>query len=362
MRTHGANFNPPERNPRDRKTCFYVKMPPMRSRRKMPLRALEIFEAAARLGDASAAARELCISRSAVSQQLRLLEERVGVRLFERGARPARPTRAARELLAAGAGALDIVDDACLEVAKRESGRISVSAMPSDAAAWLIPRIADFHRKAPGVRLAVHNAVALADFRGGGADAALRYGAGDYPGLFAEKLGDEFIAPLCSPEYLAKNPVGAPEDLCRRDLICDLVDAGEGYERHAWRGWLASLGIGDEPQNIVMSTNLTHQVLRLAKAGEGVALGRGLLSVDDLRRGELAPALPFSIPTGFAHYFVCPFSARRDETVRRFADWLRDEFENHRRAMREFFPPPRKIAGRNVNGRRAGRNSSRAPD
>ena len=316
----------------------------MKERRNIPFRALEIFEAAARLGDAGAAARELRITRAAVSQQLRKLEERIGARLFEHGSRPARPTKAALKLMPAVASALDLMDAACRDAAKREGGRIVISAPPSAAAVWLIPRMAGFRRESPETRLSVRSDFALADFYADEADAALRYGAGDYPGLFVEKLADEFIAPLCSPRRAAENPPARPEDLLCRALIDDRM--GAGFERHEWRGWLAALGARGEPQNIVMSTNRSHQALCLAKAGEGVALGRGLLSVDDLRLGLLAPALPFSIPAGRAYYFVCPFSARKSPAVSRFYDWLRAEFESHRRAMREVFPPPRKMSKR----------------
>ena len=306
----------------------------------MPLRALEVFEAAARLGDAGAAARELHVSRPAVSQQLRKLEERIGAPLFEHGARPARPTKAAMELLPAVTAALDMVDAACARVANPDpDGRIAVSALPSDAAAWLLPRAAKLRREFPDIRLSVQSDIAFADFDAGEADAALRYGRGEYAGLFTEKLADEFIAPLASPDYLKNNPVSGPEDLPRRALIDD--QAGDGFECHEWRGWLARIGAPCKPENIVLCTTHADQALCLAKAGEGVALGRGLLAADDLQNGLLAPALPFSTRTGLAHYFVCPFSARKNPAVSRFAEWLRAEFNAHKNAMREFFPPPR---------------------
>ena len=324
-----------------RRLCYNA---PMRTRWKTPFRALEIFEAAARLGDANAAARELHITRAAVSQQLHKLEEQIGTQLFEYGSRPARPTKAALKLMPAISSALDLMDAACREVAKQESGRIVVAAPPSTAAIWLIPRMGGFRRESPESRLSVQSDFALADLYADEVDAALRYGTGDYPGLFVEKLADEFIAPLCSPRHIAENPPARPEDLLSRALIDDRM--GAGFERHEWRGWLAALGVRDEPQNIVVSTNRSHQALCLAKAGEGVALGRGLLSVDDLRLGLLAPALPFSIPADCAYYFVCPFSARKNPAVCRFHDWLRAEFEPHQRAMRDVFPPPRRMSRR----------------
>ena len=306
------------------------------------MRALEVFEVAARLGDASAAARELNISRSAVGQHIRKLEEQIGTALFEHGARPARPTKAGLKLMPSIASALEMMERSCMEIARRKSGRIVIGAPPSTAATWLIPRTAGFRREVPDVRLSVLSNAALTDFGADEVDAALRYGCGDYPGLYVEKLADEYIAPLCSPRHLADNSPACPEDLLSRALIDDYM--GPSFDRHEWRGWLAALGVRDEPQNIVMSTNHAHHALCLAKAGEGVALGGGALSIDDLQLGLLTPALPFSIPTDCAHYFVCPFSARNNPAVRLFADWLRAEFDSHQRLMRDIFPPPRKMS------------------
>ena len=304
----------------------------------MHLRALEVFEAAARLGDASAAARELHISRSAVNQHIRKLEERIGAPLFEHGARPARPTKAARELLPTVTAALDMVDAACARAARPE-GRVVVSAMPSDATAWLLPRMAKFRRAFPDILLVAQSAMSFADFNAGEADAALRYGRGEYAGLFTEKLADEFIAPFASPDYLARHSAAAPEDLPRLALIDDR--AGDGFECHEWRGWLARLGVSIGAESIVLCTTYADQALCLAKSGEGVALGRGLLTADDLQNGLLAPALPFSTRTGLSYYLVHPFSARTNSNVSRFAEWLRAEFDAHKKTMREFFPPPR---------------------
>ena len=321
----------------------------MEKRWKIPLRSLEVFEAAARLGGAAPAARELGITRSAVGQHLRNLEDRIGAPLFERGARPARPTRAARRLLPTVTKALDMMNLACVEIARRESGRVVIAAPPTDASVWLIPRTMEFCRRHPDIRLSVQSDAAAADFDADEADAALRYGGGEHPGLYWEKLADEFVAPLCAPRYFRENPVADADDL----LHCALIDgrAEGGMGECEWQGWLSRLGVDGEPQNIVMSANRVDQVLSLARAGWGIALGHGLLAIDDLRNGLLAPALPFSLPTGRAHYFVCPHSARKNPGVSRFADWLRAEFEDHRRAMREFFPPPRKPVKRKSKAR-----------
>ena len=313
-------------------------------RRRLPLRAVEVFEAAARLGGVNAAARELGVSPPAVSRHLQNLEERLGTPLFERGARPARPTAAARELLPAFSRALDLVDDACRDIAERRGGRLTVSVLPSVAAAWLIPRLARFHREHPDILLTVHSEESLADFHRDQVDAALRYGRGKYGGVHCEKMLGEIAAPLCAPSFLKKHPLSRVSDLPKSALIDDvypLADARGEFAREEWRGWLAAMGARGEPQNIVVTTTQADQALRLAIAGEGVVLARGLLALDDLKSGCLAAPLKFSTRTGHGYYFACPMSARRRPAVARFADWLRSEFAAHKRDAEKHFPPPR---------------------
>lgn len=315
----------------------------MKIPQRIPLRALEIFEVVARLGSANDAAKELGISRSAVSQQIHRLEERVGKPLFEHKTRPARPTKAALNLLTPVTQALNLIDAACARVAEVEDEHLQISAPPSDAAIWLIPRMAGFRRQLPNVRVSVQNSTETAVFDLEGTDAALLYGNGNYPGMFVQKLADEYITPLASPKYLQQNPVTKPDDLASLALILDHTDQGEPSGLHGWSEWMAAAKIRSALKNIVMSTNLAHQALCLARAGEGAALGRGLMSVDEIQLGILKPILPFSLPTGQAHYFVCPHSVRKSPTVSRFADWLQAEFKKHRREMEEFFPPPRMV-------------------
>ena len=319
-----------------------------KNRRRLPLRAVEVFEAAARLGGVNAAARELGVTPPAVSRHLRNLEERLGVPLFEHGERPARPTAAARELLPPLSSALDLVDDACRALAERRGGRLTVSVLPSVAAAWLVPRAARFHRENPDILLTIHSEEELADFHRGHVDAALRYGPGDYPGAHVEKLLDEIAAPLCAPSFLKKNPLRRVGDLPGLALIDDVYPPGAGrgeFAREEWRGWLAAMRAGAEPQDILVTTTHANQALRLAISGEGLVLARGLLAVDDLKSGVLVAPLKFSTPTGHGYYFVCPRSARERPAVRRFAEWLRNEFAAHKRDAEKFFPPPRDFPG-----------------
>ena len=315
-----------------------------KNRRRLPLRAVEVFEAAARLGGVSAAARELDITPPAVSRHLRNLEERLGVSLFEHGARPARPTAAARELLPAISSALDQVDTACRDLSERRGGNLTVSAMASVAATWLVPRAAQFQRDNPDVEVIVHTEDNLTDFHRDRVDAALRYGGGDYTGLHVEKLGDELAAPLCSPAFLKKNPVKKIEALPKTALINDvylLSGSRTEFDRAEWRGWLAAMGVARAPENFVVTTTQADQALWMAVADEGMVLARALTAMDRVKSGALTAPLRFSTRTGLSYYFVCPMSARNRPAVRRFSEWLRKEFAEHNKEVEKHFPPPK---------------------
>ena len=312
-------------------------------RRRLPLRAVEVFEAAARLGGVNAAARELGVTPPAVSRHLRNLEDRLGVSLFEHGARPARPTAAAMELLPSISGALDMVDSACRELATRRGGRLTVSAMSSVAATWLVARGAQFQRDNPDILLTIHSEDDLSEFHLGHVDVALRYGGGDYTGVHAEKLMDEIATPLCSPGFLKKNPVRGVECLPSMALIDDvylLTDMRGQYERAEWSGWLAAMGLSRKPGKNVVATTQADHAMRLAISGEGLVLTRGLTAIDDMKNGMLVAPLKFSTWTGHGYYFVCPMSARNRPVVLRFAEWLRGEFAAHKKEAGKHFPPP----------------------
>ena len=329
-------------------TLYFVpfeltKMNP-KNRRRLPLRAVEVFEAAARLGGVSAAAQELGITPPAVSRHLRNLEERLGVSLFEHGARPARPTAAARELLPAISSALDQVDIACRDLAERRGGSLTVSTMASVAATWLVPRAARFQRDNPDVVVTVLSEDGLTDFHRDRVDAVLRYGNGDYTGVHVEKLGDEIATPLCTPAFLKRNPVKKIESLPKMALINDvylLSGSRVEFDRAEWGGWLAAMGVSRAPENIVVTTTQADQALWMAVANEGLVLARALTAMDQVKSGTLTPPLSFSTRTGLSYYFVCPMSARNRPAVQRFSEWLRKEFAEHNKEAKKHFPPPR---------------------
>ena len=176
--------------------------------RRLPsLRAIEAFEAAARLGSITAAAPELNLTPSAISHQVRALERQLGVQLFRRGNRSITLTDAGNAFAELIGGALARIEQASNSISERGySDVLTVHCAPTFAPSWLMPRLGDFLTKHPEIDVRVHATPELADFFGTVTDVEIRYGSGDWPNLYVAALMEEHITPLCSPELLKTLP------------------------------------------------------------------------------------------------------------------------------------------------------------
>ena len=180
-------------------------------RRLPPLNALRAFEAAARHLNFSRAADELSVTPGAVSQQIQNLEDYIGGPLFKRTPRGLLLTDTAQTALPALRDAFDnLAEAAALLTAQVEGRRLTITAAPSFAAKWLVPRLGRFEAAYPQVDVWLSADMDLVDFGAGEVDVAIRYGAGPYPGLESVRLMRETVVPVMSPELMATNPVGAP--------------------------------------------------------------------------------------------------------------------------------------------------------
>lgn len=283
------------------------------TRRLPSLHALRVFEAAARHRSFTRAAAELCLSQGAVSQQVKLLEQDLGVALFRRLNRRLLLTEPGQELAAGVAEALDHLHRAVGRLYDREAaGVLTVTLMPSFAANWLVPRLGSFQAAWPQIDLRLHTGFDVVDLRTSDIDLAIRHGRGNYPGMHVEQLVTEEVFPVCAPRLLPA--LRTYDDLRRHALIKDFgVD---------WQVWLAAAGVRDLDTSrgpIFMDTNLA---LQAAIDGQGVALGRSVIAHDHLVAGRLARPFGVAVPWPETYFFVClPEQASRPKT-RAFRDWL----------------------------------------
>ena len=271
-----------------------------------------------------AAARRLGVTPGAVSQQIKLLEARLGVALFERGNRTIRLTRAGGELLAGVAGAFRQIEDTLGVVERRHAvarPSLIVSTTGAFAADWLVPRLGAFARH-KGTSVHIQTSPDLIQVGDGpaGADVAIRHGLGDWPGVEAVRLFQPQLLPVGSPELLARGPsIRRPADCLRYELLHDAEAAD-------WRLWLKALGVADAGARALRGTRFADSMLlmRAALAGQGLALLRDIYARDAIAAGRLRVALDTPWPTPFAYYVVTA-PRPRSAVVRSFRDWLLTE-------------------------------------
>ena len=256
----------------------------MATRRLPPLGALRAFEAAGRHANFARAADELSITPAAVSQQVRALEDFLGVRLFARHARGVDLTSGGIEYARTLGALLDQIALATERV--RLAGqplRLTIGTTPSFAARWLMPRLVGFLDRHPeyDVRLCASNV--LTDFARQDIDVAVRYGTGQWPGLHAKRLADTELFPVCSPSLArGRRALRVPTDLAPRMLLRLLSDE--------WPRWLTAAGLAERSAEGPQFSDI-GLLIQAAVAGQGVALGQSLIVADDLAAGRLVEPL-----------------------------------------------------------------------
>ena len=282
-----------------------------------PLNAVRAFEAAARHLSFTRAAEELHVTQSAISHQVKALEEYLGLKLFHRLNRALVLSEEGREYLPTVRRVFDQLYEATKRLTESGGrGKLTVSALPSFAARWLVPRLGRFGKLYPDIDIRLMPTAQLVDFVRDEVDVGIRYGRGRYPGLRVDRLMDEDVFPVCSPVLLGgSHPLQTPADLKHHILM---HDDGHGD----WRTWLLSAGVsGVDPERGPIFTD-SSMLLQAAVAGQGVALARGALARDDISSGTLVRPFSLSLPVEFAYYLVCPEASSDQPRIVAFRNWL----------------------------------------
>ena len=293
------------------------------------LNALRAFEASARHQSFSAAAAELNVTPAAVGQLVRTLEDWLGMPLFHRAAsgraRLVTTEAAERALPDIRAG----FDRLALGLERLREGStqgvLTVTVSPAFAAKWLLPRIDRFQAAWPDTDVRLETSLKPVDFVAQRIDIGVRYGRGGGVGLQAEKLMDEEIYPVCSPELLRNRRLRQPVDLMHETLIHDLSMDGHA-EFPTWDAWLHKAGVAGVATARGMKINNSAAVLQAALEGHGIALARSVMARDDLLSGRLIrlfPEMTFASP--LAYYVVFRPDCATLPRLVAFRDWLHRE-------------------------------------
>jgi len=293
----------------------------------LPFTALRTFEAVARLRGFGRAAEELGVTQSAVSQQIRALEDWLGLRLINRRGGRVAVTEDGARLAEAVTEGFGRVADLCREMRENraEPMSIALSCLPGFAYVWLIPRLIGFDQVHPEYPVSIATSADLADFSTDGIDLAIRYGMGRYPGLHVEKLLDERLFPVCAPSLLADGPrLRDPADLARHTLLVDEV-TDIGGQAPTWQYWAAATGVTIPGDVRTRRFGQSNMVVQAAERGLGVALGRSPLVMDAIAAGSLVRPFAGEVESRFAYWLVCPEPALRSPRITAFRDWLMRE-------------------------------------
>jgi LysR family glycine cleavage system transcriptional activator len=307
---------------------------PTERRRLPPLNALRAFEAAARHLNFSRAADELSVTPGAVSQQIQNLEDYVGAALFKRTPKGLLLTDAAQTALPALREAFDrLAEAASLLTAAVDGRRLTLTAPPSFAAKWLVPRLGAFEKAHPQVDVWLSAGMELVDLTAGEVDIAIRYGGGRYPGLEVRRLMSETVIAVAAPSQLADNPLDTPSDLSKHILLHDGSPEVDD-SCPDWPMWLAARGLKGVDGNRGPRFNQSSLVIEAAVNGRGVALAKRTLAQADLDAGRLVAPLQIATAVDFAYYLVHPKAKGRLPQVKAFAAWIEAEALAHEEALR----------------------------
>ncbi|RJF91516.1 LysR substrate-binding domain-containing protein [Sphingomonas cavernae] len=289
-------------------------------RKLPPLAAVRVFEAAARHGNFTKAAEELGMTQAAVSYQVKLLEERIGTSLFHRVKRQVLLTETGKRIAPLISSAFDGIDDAFAIARTDNESVLTISCSNTFAQNWLALRLGAFQMQRPGLAVRLHTDDHVVDFARDEVDVAIRNSATPWPGLVSHFLMRVPIAPLASPEFLARHPpVRAPADI----LALPRLSSDDIW----WGRWAEQTGAGAAVEAPRTALRLDSQLLEgnAAIAGHGVAILNFALWRNELRSGRLVQPLPDLAWGRGMYWLVYPPHKRNAPKIKAFRAWIEAE-------------------------------------
>lgn len=292
-----------------------------------PLNALRAFDVVARTGTIAAAAEELSVSGSAISQQIRALEKWLGIALFERSGSRLKLTDRGAAYFESIAAAMALIAEATGKVVGDDTeGTLRVSILPSFSVLWLLPRLGEFADQHPEVTIDLIATTTLTDFAKDDIDLAVRYGLGSYPGLIVEKLLPEAAVPVCHPRLLTglggdRDGVIRAEDLQGLPVI----DDGGGLKgvKRDLAAWMVDQGVACPKVRDTLFFSDSYLAVEAAKLGKGLLLGRLSLVQDLLESGVLVAPVERWLVEPTSYYIVYSGLRPLRPRAQAFRAWLK---------------------------------------
>ena len=291
-------------------------------RRNLHFNALRAFEAAARHASVSGAAAELSVTHSAVSHQIKLLEQSLGVSLFQRTNRGLNISVHGEALLPVLMQSFDAISSVLDDIRSLDhDDAIRVTTTPSFASKWLVPRLSDWYAEPGAARVHLQPSLGNLDFESQKIDLAIRCGIPPWPDLEHELFMPIHLVPVASPQYIEENtPLRVPGDALNHNLIH--ADVGSHALGEEWRDWL--VGRGAECPAKMRGLSFHDPALAMQAAADGLGLAIGYLELigRDLQLGKLVTASETTVKHQFSYYLVYSKSIKKNPQLREFRDWL----------------------------------------
>lgn len=287
-----------------------------------PLNALHAFEVAARHLSFQRAAEELDVTPTAISHQVRALEDYLGIPLFRRRPRPLALTEAGQFLYPLMRDQFDAIAEAIGRLQQKSSStELTVSVINVFATKWLVPRLAEFQRTHPEIDLRLQTSDEVVNLQTRTVDLAIRYGKGTYPGLMVCKLMSDVFVPVCNPQSLkGKHPLKEPGDLIHHPLL-HFEWMNYGAEAPSWKNWLDLANVKQVDPNRGARFNDESLAIQAAISGQGLALCSSIHVADDVAMGFLVK--PFEVTLDGFHYSAVYLQNHpKEHLILEFIDWL----------------------------------------
>jgi LysR family transcriptional regulator, glycine cleavage system transcriptional activator len=297
-------------------------------RRLPPLNSLRAFEVVSRHESFRAAAKELHVTAAAVGQQVKALEDHLGRKLLRRRSGGYSLTPEALAGLKYLREGFEQLSSAVETMSSGGQRVLTVSAIPSLAAEWLLSRLHRFRRQYPELDILLHASEELVDLEHSRVDLGIRYGSGNYPGLTSERLFVDEIFPVYSPAMLkGRAPLKKPGDLRGQPLI----HTDWTPERGQWPGWAEWIrAAGVTGVDVTKGPRFSDGalVIQAAVRGQGIALGSKALAQEHLAAGRLVRPFKLSLVTDFAYYVVCEKTRANEPDLLALRRWLLAEAQS----------------------------------
>lgn len=288
-----------------------------------PLKSLQAFRHAAELGSFKAAAEHLFVSQAAISQQIKVLENALGLQLFRRGIREIELTAEGRQLLPFISQGFTTLEQGIGQLTDDPNPhRLTLSTLPSFASRWLVPRLGQFQAQVPDMIIRMTPSLKLESFDDGELDLTIRYGKGDYPGLQTQLLLTDHLIPVCHPSLIDPAKAIRPQ----LDKLPLLIDDGLDVAQ-VWPEFEARTGIRAQHHNTRLAASDSNMLIDALLAGQGLSILRYSVIYELLDRQQLICPLPLALPSDYRYYLVAPAHHFKRPKVQQFSHWIAQEIQ-----------------------------------